>query len=92
MTQTDTVSYLKGLGEVLLKIEATDRPGKSLPLEEGFETAIQTGAGSQAQRRPAPRRAAERGERDAARPTGIAPDQMDQIEAEPVRPGYRRCR
>jgi len=42
MTQTDTVSYLKGLGEVLLKIEATDRPGKPLPLEEGFETAIQT--------------------------------------------------
>lgn len=41
MIQTSQpLSYLKELGEVFLKIEATDARGKKIPLEEGMEQAI----------------------------------------------------
>ena len=40
ITKEGTIGYLKGLGEVLLKIEATNAQGKSLGLERGFEEAI----------------------------------------------------
>lgn len=40
MTETQITSYLKGLGEVLLKIEASNDSGKKLSLEDGMEEAI----------------------------------------------------
>lgn len=43
MTKTETtVSYLKGLGDILLKIEATNKKGESRSLEDGLEDAVQT--------------------------------------------------
>lgn len=41
MIKTDNISYLKGLGDLLPKIEASDAAGKPLALEEGVERAIQ---------------------------------------------------
>lgn len=43
MANTETtVSYLKGLGDILLKIEATNKKLESRSLEDGLEEAIQT--------------------------------------------------
>lgn len=41
MTKNSSASYLKGLGEILLKIEFTKANQQSSPLEEGLESAIQ---------------------------------------------------
>ena len=40
MTKGNTISYLKGLGEVLLKIEVSNSRKVSSSLEQGFEEAI----------------------------------------------------
>jgi D-sedoheptulose 7-phosphate isomerase len=40
MIKTDNISYLKGLGDLLLKMEANDASGKAVSLEEGVDRAI----------------------------------------------------
>ncbi len=40
MMKSDPISYMKGLGEVLLKIEATDAKGGAMSLEQGVENAV----------------------------------------------------
>ena len=40
ITKDGTIGYLKGLGDVLLKIEVTNAQGKSQPLEAGMEEAV----------------------------------------------------
>ena len=40
ITREGTIGYLKGLGDVFLKIEVTNAQGKSNSLEHGFEEAI----------------------------------------------------
>ena len=40
ITKEGTISYLKGLGDVLLKMEVTKANGAAQSLESGFEEAI----------------------------------------------------
>ncbi len=51
MIKTDNTAYLKGLGDLLLKIEVTDASGKKISLDDGIEQAVQMIVGTHNKRK-----------------------------------------